>query len=311
MSIRNFWLNLGWLVVLVVTFAVPLALDAVGRLTYFTSLVIWGIPIAYLLPAFLTITADGTGRRRRALRWTIGLIVGLGVVLDFLLGHLALRFPGCDAPAGEGPYVWCLPGVGGQVPIEELLFYAMGPVAIVLVYACADERWLSRYNPKDDLPNVKLLQVSPRFIGVAALAAVVALVLWRVNGTFPTYFAFLTGGALLPAIFLYRCIGGLTNWPAFAVTTLYVIVTSIVWEVTLAIPREWWGYNPSGMVGVTIDAWSRGDAIFPIEAAFVWLAAPFSCVLTYEFAKALAHHPQPTAVALLGDNSARATGVRA
>jgi hypothetical protein len=42
---RTFWLNLGWLVVLVVTVAVPLALDAVGRLNYFTSLTLWGIPI--------------------------------------------------------------------------------------------------------------------------------------------------------------------------------------------------------------------------------------------------------------------------
>jgi len=33
MTARRFWMNLGWLVVLVVTFAVPLALDGVGRLT--------------------------------------------------------------------------------------------------------------------------------------------------------------------------------------------------------------------------------------------------------------------------------------
>lgn len=306
MKARTVWLNLGWLVVLVLTMAVPLALDAFGRLTYFSSLLLWGIPIAYLWPAFHTITAEGTGRRRKALRWTIALIVGLGIGLDFVLGHLTLRFPGCDAPAGTGPYVLCLPAIGGQVPIEELLFYAMGPIAIVLAYACADERWFSRYNPKDDLLDVRLLQLSPRLAAVAALAGVAALVLWRVNGTFPTYFAFLSAGALLPAMFLYRCIGGLTNWPAFAAVTLYVLVTSIVWEVTLAIPREWWGYNPSGMVGLTIAAWSRGDAIFPIEAAFVWVSATFSCVLTYEFAKALMHHPQPTRVALFGSGAPQA-----
>ena len=99
------------------------------------------------------------------------------------------------------------------------------------------------------------------------VAAVAVLAAWsrRVNGHFPTYFAFLAGGALLPAIFLYRTIGNLTNWPAFAVTTLYVIITSLIWEVTLAIPRQWWGYEPSGMMGLTIAAWSRGEAIFPIE----------------------------------------------
>ena len=300
----QFWLNLSWLVVLVFTVAVALVLDAFGRLTYFTSLVLWGIPILYLWPVFNMLTASGTGRRRRALRWTVGTIVVLGIVLDFLLGHLTLRFPGCRE-SGADQYVLCLPAVGGRVPLEELLFYAMGPVAMVLVYACADERWLSKYNPVDDLLHLKLIQLSPRLMIVAAVAALTALVLWRVNGTFPTYFAFLAAGALLPAIFLYRAIGNLTNWPAFAVTTLYVIITSIIWEVTLAIPREWWGYEPSGMIGVTIAAWSRENRIFPGEAAAVWIFAPFASILTYEFAKALTHHPRSTRAALFGSAAAR------
>ena len=306
MTMRTFWLNLGWLVMLVLTVGIPLGLDAIGRLTYFSSLVLWGIPILYLWPVFTSITAEGTGRRRQALRWSVGTIVGLGIVLDFLLGYLTLRFPGCSAPPGTGPYLWCLPAVGGRIPVEELLFYAMGPVAMVLVYACADELWLSRYNPPDDLLDLKLIQPSRNLIIAAAGAAVAALVLWTVNGTFPTYFVFLAGGALLPAIFFYRAIGNLTNWPAFAVTTLYVIVTSLIWEVTLAIPRQWWGYEPSGMIGLTIAAWSRGEAIFPVEAAVVWLFAPFSCILIYEFAKALTHHPRSTIVALFGSLASRA-----
>jgi hypothetical protein len=306
MTIRTFWLNLGWLIMLVVTVGIPLGLDAIGLLTYFSSLALWGIPILYLLPVFRSITAQGTGRRRRALRWSAGTIVGLGIVLDFLLGYLTLRFPGCSEPPGAGPYLLCLPAVGGRIPVEELLFYAMGPVAMVLVYACADELWLSRYNPPDDLLNLKLIQPSRNLIIAAAGAVVVALVLWAVNGRFPTYFAFLAAGALLPAIFLYRAIGNLTNWPAFAVTTLYVIVTSLIWEVSLAIPRQWWGYEPSGMIGLTIVAWSRGDAIFPVEAAVVWLFAPFSSILIYEFAKALTHHPRPTTVALFGPSGSRA-----
>jgi hypothetical protein len=300
MSIRAFWLDLGWLVVLVVTFAVALGLDAIGQLTYFTSLSLWGIPILYLWPLFRSTTTGGHQRRRRALRWSAGAIAGLGIVLDFLLGHLTFRFPGCEA-GGSGPvYVCCLPAVGGMVPIEELLFYAMGPVAMVLVYACADERWLDRYSPEDEPFDVALIQISPQLLVVALAAAITTLVLWGVNGTFPTYFAFLMAGAVLPAMLLYRAIGRLTNWPAFAATTLYVLVTSIVWEVTLAIPRAWWGYEPAGMLGLTIAAWSRGDAIFPIEAALVWIAAPFSCILLYEFAKAFTHHRGTTRAALFG-----------
>ena len=34
--------------------------------------------------------------------------------------------------------------------------FVRGPTAIVLVYACADARWLSKYNPKDDLLDARL-----------------------------------------------------------------------------------------------------------------------------------------------------------
>ena len=79
-----------------------------------------------------------------------------------------------------------------RIPVEELLFYAMGPVAMVLVYACADERWLSKYNPNDALLDLKLIQLSPRLAIVAAGAGVMALVLWHVSGNFPTYFVFIS-----------------------------------------------------------------------------------------------------------------------
>src|SRR5262245_7028290 len=120
MKARTFWLDLGWLVALVVTVAVPLSLDAIGHLTYFTSLTLWGIPIAYLWPVFSAVTAEGTGRRRRALALTAATIVVLGIVLDFVLGFLTLRFPGCDVPPPDSPYVLCLPAVRGRVPLEEL-----------------------------------------------------------------------------------------------------------------------------------------------------------------------------------------------
>jgi hypothetical protein len=303
MDIRTFWINLGWLVVLIVTIGTPLVLDAAGQLTYFSSLVLWGIPLLYLWSVFRSLTASGTGRRRRALRWSAGSIAGLGVVLDLVLGHLTFRFPGCDATAGTSPYVFCVPGLAGLVPVEELLFYVMGPIAIVLTYACADQRWVSRYQSGDDRLDYALIRVSPRLVALAVIVAVAAIAFWRVNGTFPTYAVFLSAGAILPALFLYRAIGHLTNWQALALTTLYVLLTSIIWEVTLAIPRQWWGYEPDGMIGIVIAAWSRDAAIFPIEAAIVWLTAPFSCILIYEFANAFFHHTGSTRAALLGGTS--------
>jgi hypothetical protein len=295
---RDVWMNVGWLFVLVGVFAAPLTLDGFGALTYFWSLTMWALPVLYLSPLFHAITRGGRGRRRRALWWTIGSIVLLGVVLDFLLGHLILRFEGCDA--NPSPYVACLPAVSGSIPVEEIIFYALGPAAIVLVYACADERWMRAYNPPDDLLDVRLIRLSPPIVVTAAAAAATFLIVWRTRGTFPTYAAFLAAGALLPAMFLYRTVHTLVNWPAFAVTTLYVLVTSVVWEVTLAIPRLWWGYEADAMLGILVGAWSRPGAPFPIEAAFVWLCVPFSTILSYEFAKAVMHHPGGIRAALFG-----------
>jgi hypothetical protein len=297
MNLRQLWLDVGWLIVLIVTFAVPLTLDAYGYLTYFSSLLLWLIPILYLWPVFHTITAGGRGRRRRALRTSVAVLVVFGAALDFLVGHLTFRFADCGP---RGLYVACIPGPGGLVPIEELLFYAFAPVAMVLVYACADERWLRLYNPPDNLVNIRLVQVSPVWLAVAASLVASWLLIWFVRDSFPTYFAFLSGIGLVPTLFLYRAGRRLINWPAFVVTMLYVLVTSIVWEVTLAIPRGWWAFEPSAMIGVFVPAWSAGGRVFPIEEVGIWTAAPFMTLLVYESAKAFFHHPLPTREALFG-----------
>jgi hypothetical protein len=97
-GIKQVWKDVGWVFVLVATFAVPFALDAVGRLTYFTSLVFWVLPILYLWPLFHSLTAQGTGRRRRALRTSVATLLVFGAALDFLVGHLTFHFM-CDGHA--------------------------------------------------------------------------------------------------------------------------------------------------------------------------------------------------------------------
>jgi hypothetical protein len=273
-------------------------------LTYFTSLLFWLVPIFYLWPLFHSITARGTGRRRKALRVSVMTLLIFGAALDFLVGHMTFHFDSCDT------YVYCLTGPGGLVPVEELLFYAFGPAAMVLVYACADELWLKLYNPKDQLLDVKLIVVSRMWLMVAAGAAIGLITLWRINGTFPTYLAVLTALGLLPTLFLYHTVRHFMNWPAFAITVLYVIATSLVWEVTLALPRGWWGFEKTAMAGLYVGAWSSSRSPFPIEEIGVWLAAPFFTLLTYEFAKAFFHHPLPSKAALLGPKKSDIVGVQ-
>jgi len=299
--------DVGWIFVMLATLATVFVLDAGGRLTYLTSLAFWLVPILYLWPLFWSITAAGRGRRRRALSVSVATLFTFGALLDFLVGHLTFRFEDCSR------YVYCLRGPGGLVPLEELLFYGFAPVAIVLVYACADELWLVRYNPRDELLRVKLVDVSRGWLMVAAVVAAVIALIWAATGRFPTYLAFLAGLGLAPTIVLYRTVRNFMNWPAFAVTVLFVLVTSIVWEVTLALPRGWWGFEPAAMVGVFVQAWSTSRSPFPVEEMGVWLASPFFSLLTYEFAKAFFHHPRPTREALFGavDGHARPAAIDA
>ena len=70
-----------------------------------------------------------------------------------------------------------------------------------------------------------------------------------------------------PAMVLFRSVANYVNWRAFAITTLYVILTSLVWEVLLALPRHWWGYKPAGMIGLWVHSFSTdAEWALPIES---------------------------------------------
>jgi hypothetical protein len=89
---RALWLDLGWLVVLVITWLGGAAgARCLWEAHVLTSLLLWLIPIVYLWPLFHTITADGTGRRRA---WSVSIRRhrALGTVLDFLIGRRILTF---------------------------------------------------------------------------------------------------------------------------------------------------------------------------------------------------------------------------
>ncbi len=276
--------NLNLLLCLIASWAVPVMWPH----SYLFSLLFWVLPIAVLLPDFLTATNTPTRRRRWALGWAAGSIVALGTILDFVFGAEVLTF-------NADWYLFRLRGV----PIEELLFYAAAPTAIVLVYAWCDEYWLSAYNQSPVRERMlaerpALLVVSWRIATSAgALLGLAVVTKWWVHGrwTLPVYATFLITAAFVPATATFRSVHAFVNWRAFGATAAYSIATSLAYEVTLAIPRDWWGYREDATLGLLVESWSHPGRPFPIEAAIVWVAAPFSCVLTYEFAKAYFHHP--------------------
>ncbi len=60
-----------------------------------------------------------------------------------------------------------------------------------------------------------------------------------------------------------------------------IVLISLLWEVTLAVPYGWWNFRDQQMVGIRITAWSR----LPVEEEFVWVTVTYATVIVYEILK--------------------------
>lgn len=211
----------------------------------------------------------------------------LGFVLDFLLGHLFFEFTYPEATIG----LW-IPVLGGDtVPIEEFVFYVLGFIATLLIYVWADEYWLRAYNVPDyelrsserGIDRVIRLHWPSLLIGVilVAISFVFKKCCSEVPEGFPGYFTFLVLAAVIPSMLLYPTALPFVNWRALSLTFFILVLISLLWEVTLAIPYQWWGYQDRQMMGVFIDAWTN----LPLEAVLVWMVVSYTTVIVYESIK--------------------------
>jgi len=215
---------------------------------------------------------------------TVGILAPAGFALDLLLGHTFFEFPNRGATLGL-----TLPGVGGPLPIEEFVFYLAGFLFILLFYVWNDEFWLAAYNVPDyqsaarDAGPILSFQPGALVLGAALLGAAVVFkkTLAADPDGFPGYFAFLLAVAVVPATGLYRSVSPFINWRAFSLTSFVVVLISLLWEVTLALPYGWWGFQPRMMMGVTVGAWSK----LPIEEVCVWFSVTFTTVVIFEAVK--------------------------
>lgn len=295
---------LDWLIAMVVSWIIPLGLLGFQS-TYFTSLLFWAVPVVLLLPRLYHET-DAAGRRRRAFWYTVLFILIGGIILDFVFGEWILEF------GNDSEYVWRFP-FGQRIPIEEVLFYLLGGMTVALVYIWADEYWMKAYNVRQRRTNTdlfgelfRLIEFSPHVLISAIGLFVFGLLLkWRITGQLwppPYYFTFLILAAVVPAILIYRNVKRVVNWRAFAFTSLYMLLTACIWEVTLGIARSWWWYKaPPAVIGWTIVPFgSLPDRFYPIEAMLVWFAVSFDSIFIYELLKGILYDKRPTREALFG-----------
>lgn len=249
---------------------------------YTVSLVLFLLPVAALGWWF----ARHPEHRlpRKAFAFTIKVLAPLGFVLDLLFGHTFFTFPNPGATLGLG-----VPALGGPLPVEEFVFYLSGFVVVLLLYVWADEYWVRAYNVEDYAATAagmgRLARFHPASVALGAALVLAAFLYKRfvspVPEGFPLYFTYLVAAAIVPSAGFFRTVQPFVNWRAFGFAFFLIVLVSLLWEATLALPYGWWGYEPTAMMGLSVEAWSG----LPVEAVLVWFAVTFTTVVVYEVIK--------------------------
>lgn len=222
--------------------------------------------------------------QRKAYWTTIAVLTPLGFVLDLLFGRTFFTFPNEGAVLGIS-----IPGVGGSLPLEEFVFYLSGFMFVLLFYIWNDEYWLQAYNVPDYSAEAATAGPILRFDPISVVVGVVLVAgAFVYKGFFseategwPAYFTFLVVAAIVPSAGLFRSTRPFVNWRAFSMTLFFVVLVSLLWEATLAVPYGWWGYQERMMIGIFVGAWSE----LPVEEPCLWLMVTVTTVIVFEAVK--------------------------
>jgi hypothetical protein len=225
---------------------------------------------------------------QKAFWLTIALLTPVGFLLDILFGLLFFNFPNSAATLGIN-----LPGYNLMthtwnlgLPVEEFVFYFTGFMAVLLLYLWCDEYWFSAYKVTDYQRIHRILSFHQLSL-ITGVLLILAAIIYKKFGPhpyqdgFPGYFTFLVFIGIIPGILFFRTARSFINWRAFSFTFFFITLISLIWEATLGIPYQWWGYNYDQMMGITVGAWYE----LPIEAVLVWMTVSFATVTVFETMK--------------------------
>ncbi len=221
---------------------------------------------------------------KKAFIYCIALMSPTGIILDILFGNTFFAFENHDAVTGI-----TFPAVGGPLPVEELIFYISGFTTVLLIYIWCDEYWFEKYNVPDytnESQNInKALQFHWQSL-IIGLSLILAAIIYKkffseTPAGFPWYFIYIMTVAIIPSMALYKSVRPFINWRAFSFTFFIIVLISLIWETTLALPYGWWGFQDNAMIGIYIDAWHR----LPIEEIFVWFTVSYATIIIFETIK--------------------------
>jgi hypothetical protein len=161
------------------------------------SLLLFIIPIVVIAGWFLS--SEGPDVPQRAFRRTIGILVPLGFLLDFVFAQWFFYYPNAEATLRI--HAWAL---GHDVTVEEYIFYATGFIAVLLLYVWLGEYWLAAYNEIDYPGEARRLRRLLKFRPTSLILAVALIgaawfckkhcALPEDHAGFPGYFTVLAAG---------------------------------------------------------------------------------------------------------------------
>jgi hypothetical protein len=266
---------------------------------YTFSLLLFIIPIAFIAGWFLP--SEELKIPKRAFGLTLVILVPLGCLLDVVFAQWFFCYPNRGATLGISA-----PAFGRPVPIEEYFFYLTGFLAVLLLYVWLGEFWLAAYNVIDYPGEAKKMRRLLQFHPTSLILAVVLIgaawfykkhfALPEDQAGFPGYFTVLVAGALLPAMSFFPVARRFINWRALSLTLFFMLLVSLLWEATLAVPYNWWNFQHPQMTGLFIGVWSG----LPIEEVCVWSAVTYATVIVFEVMKVVLASERSVRETLLG-----------
>jgi hypothetical protein len=294
---QSAWLVLAMLLLIVIPAGITLhSVRAPATLTiaspnptphgYTWSLLLFIVPIAVIGGWFLP--QERLHIPRRAFGLTLALLVPVGFALDFFFANRFFTY--CNSGATLGVPA---PAIGGVIPVEEYVFYFTGFLAVLLLYVWIGEYWLAAYavpDPRAESQKIRrLLGFHPTSLVVGVVLIAAAILYKRHFSPFPAglpgYFIALAAGSTVPSIALFPAARNFIHWRALSLTLFMILLISLLWEATLAVPYGWWGFRPEQMTGIFIGAWDG----LPIEEVLVWISVTYTTAIVYEVLKIKLH----------------------
>jgi hypothetical protein len=77
-----------------------------------------------------------------------------------------------------------------------------------------------------------------------------------------------------------------------------MLLVSLLWEATLAVPYNGWTFQHRQMIGLFIGAWSG----LPIEELSVWIAVTYATAIVFEAIKVFVASERSVRDTLLGNS---------